>query len=207
MAIILSSIEQEFIALMSRIECITVEQAEYIIHNVLKCTENQTKKVLEYLVSRTYVSFSEDKTYIMIGNKHNKNAGKINRDVIKAMYYYLDNIQNADDLRFLCKPQSGQACIIYTKEQRLYEIVPISLESLYKISMVQQKYQEFTKSLDKNKIDASEFMPITVFIFNANDNESSILEKMEALNIDMPHILVIPQSDNIEKWMEYEEYK
>lgn len=197
--------QEEFLSnFVGKIRCLTMSQANTIMHKYFSCSKGQTYVMLKELASRQHITISSDQKYIMAGGSKSSQTEKLDKASIACLYYAIDQIDNIEDLEMMYKPSNG-ATFSYVHNEDLYQLMYLTADTLSKIYLLQNQYIDIKKDIEKKDIKNA-FYFTTVFVFEATENENEILEKLERMNIVMPHILVFMKTKDLSETPQYESY-
>ena len=117
------------------------------------------------------------------------------------MYVALDIINNGEDINWIRKNQGGSD-ISFISDNWVHQVIVLSYKDLFKIKILQQDYDKISNNNKK-----SEYRCHTYFLFPATEDEDTILDQLEEMNITMPHSIVFFKNDDMTKKPAYNIYK
>ena len=218
--------QEKFFNIMSSVGCMSYVQAQMLLQKYLHCSENSAKYIIHDGMKQRFIEIIGEEAYVTNGSRAYNNASEVNMNIVRAMYYFLDNIKVQIDrmnkeedteqkgvfkdeidseMRSLYSAYGADSVLNDVLDKRLYESVPASVSAPYKVNLAVQRYKDAEKRLNKkNILELGSY--ITVFLFPETEDADEVLEMMEGLGIDIPHIIVCFHSGSPTKWMTYDAY-
>lgn len=195
----LSEIEIKFMNIMNHIECMSVREAYIILVKYFNCTEGQVYKILKHLKQKFYLRFTQDEKYIVVGNKEKDgNEGKLSKKTIVAFYatmlQMINDDEDIDAYQFIYKP-GDNGTLAFVSGGQLYRIYVVTSKDIYRLRIVEDTYKTKYRRLNNDrKAEGMKFDEISVFIVMEPQKEEDVLNKIEELNLEIPHRIMIPTS-------------
>lgn len=209
---LLSEKETDFIGLLNTVECMSVYEANYIMQKYMKCSDKQVMKLLNHLKRKYYLSVTSDSKYIMAGSRsRGLGEGELSRDMIVAFWIALmqfaEDKEPFENIKYnLTKAMGGDGILTFLSNGQLYRIHKITSSELYKIKIIEEKYNKKSGRLNNDKYTKNTFDEISIFLFTETNREDFILNKLEELNISIPHSIVILSNSDISTDIAYDKY-
>ena len=206
----LSDIERDFLGVLDELGCMSRYEAELILHRYFNCSEGQRYKIFRHLTREYYIDITSDEKYIVSGSRKKNNASKVSKATIIALHIALDQIQkdkeSFDAVRYIYKKQGG--AVGFMSNGRLYKVYTLSTDTIYNIRIIEDKYREKDKKLNNDKYAKGlTFDEVSIFAFAEPSKADEILEKIEELELTIPHRIVITHSTDCSGAISYDNYE
>ena len=210
MNVALSDIEKEFLGIVNELGCMSRYEAELILHRYFNCSEGQRYKILRHLTREYYITVTSDDKYLVSGNASKNNAGKLSKATIIALHIALDQIHKDkgtfdEAVRYIYKTQGG--AVGFLSNGTLYKVYMLSVDSMYTIKIIEDKYKEKDRKLNNDKYAKGlTYNEISVFAFTESHRADEILEKIEEMELTIPHRIVITHNSDVSGPISYDNY-
>lgn len=208
---LLSEQEKEFVGMLNNLECMSVYEANYIFQKYLKCSEKQVMKILNHLKGKYYLSVTSDSKYLIAGNRAKGiNEGQLSREMVAAIWIALMQFEEDKEIFENVKYVNGHpmdgGVLTFLSNNQIYRIHKLSLEDLYKIKMIEERYNKKYRRLNNDKYTSNSFDEITIFLFMEPGRDEYILGKLEEFNVTIPHSIVILSNSDLSEDIAYNKY-
>lgn len=207
---LLSNIEKEFIELLNTLECMSVYEADYILQKYLKCSPGQVKKILNHLKGLYYLSVTTDGKYIISGSRTKGiGEGDLSRDMVFAIWIALMQFEADkevfDNIKYMNKPM-GDGQLAFISKGQLYRVHKIKSSEMYKIKLAEERYLKKSSRLNNDKYTKNSYDEISIFAFMEPHRDDYILDKLEDLEIKIPHSIVLLNNSDLSEYIGYNRY-
>lgn len=199
-----SNAEKIFIEVLKNLECISMVQASTILKKCCDCSTGQTTKIIYELAARDYLHITDDGMYILAGGKNGKFSSALNRNTITGLYIVLDVMTEKDNISWVRKDSSG-ADIKFVMSNVICRLACITADDIYKIQMMQEDYERRMAGL-KGSSAENTVKEMAYFVFPKSVSEDSIFEKLEGMNLTIPHSLIFLKDDYLDRKPNYVTY-
>ena len=206
----LSEIEKEFLGIVNELGCMSRYEAELILHRYFNCTEGMRYKILRHLTREYYIDVTTDEKFIVSGNRKRNNANNVSKAIVVALHVALDQIHKDKELyttsvRYIYKDPSG--AIGFISRNKLYKIYVLSPDNIYTIRIIEDMYGTKHKRLNKDKYaNGLNFSETSIFVFTDIKRTDEILEKIEEMELTIPHRIVITHKADVSGAISYDNY-
>ena len=136
---ILSDTETSFINILSKVQCMSMEQAYHILKSFFHCSDKACGVILRRLKTINYLTITPNDLYILHGGAKSNLKAKINRSSIECLYYALKHVSTAEELSYMYLSGYGSN-LTYISNNQMYQIVYLKKNEFSKIKVLNSKY-------------------------------------------------------------------
>lgn len=205
----LSNTENVLFELIQNVDAMTYEQIKQFLMKFMHCKENVHKYIIHNLIRmRAIEATQEDEEgYLLCGNSGYQTLANVNTDVVYAMYYLLDKAETMDDILSLMTTNMNNVALAFILKGKLYEATMVEHNEMYKVEMTRKRYEnELLKPEYARDDSIVPFHSVFMFAVRTDEEEDEILGKIEEMNLEIPHSIVIFRGKNPITKPDYTEY-
>ncbi len=196
---ILSDIETSFTNLLSRVQCMSMEQAYYILKSFFHCSDKACGVIIRRLKTINHLTITANEQYILHGSQKSHQKVKINRGNIECLYYALNHISTTEELSYMYLSGYGSN-LTYISDGQMYQVVYLKENEFSKIKILESKYlEEKRKAESKNQNYNNSYFFQTICIFAYTKNIDEYLNHLNMMDIEMPHTLAFLNREDTAK--------